>query len=315
LLACATQLGCQEERHIEIKLPDAAALPDAEPPPAPIPAPTLPPIEGASADKGAKLFASACAGCHGADGKTPGPAAADLRIAPTDLSSPEHLCRTTIGRPLAVPSDVDVLGAIDRGAHRGVAGIAKLDAVSRRSLLLHVKTLSKEFDRPPMTLLPVPPEPEDTPQSRRRGRIIYLAFGCWRCHGTDGKGGNADAVDLLAWNGRKLKSVHPLDDESTYLCGASPERIYQTIALGMGGGKLMPAYAEFAENMGRPDKVPTKEWGKPLRGKVPPEDVDAVRSWYGELLPMGMLRALKPSERRRRAAEYIWDLVHYVRSL
>ncbi len=294
------------------KPPDAAPAPDAEPPPKLETSARLPEIDQATADNGKKLFLSICAGCHGADGKTPGPQAADLPIAPTDLTTPRYLCRSTVGRPVAVPSDQDVESAITRGTHPRFKEIAGLDAASRRSLTLYLKTLSREFSGDPPSLFAVPPELPDSPESRRRGRIAYLAFGCWQCHGSEGKG-DGNALSLLGWNGRKLQGIRPLSDRDHYLCGSDAQTTYRTLGIGMGSG-LMPAYQEFAENIARPETDP-KEWDKSLKGKVPVEDSTAVRGWYGELPEKIYVRGMKPSQKRERAAQYLWDIVHYLRSL
>jgi mono/diheme cytochrome c family protein len=312
LVAALSIAGCPKEAAPPPKIADAAPAPDAEPPPKPNFPAALPAVEGASADNGKKIYLSVCAGCHGADGQNPGTQAADLRIAPTDLTTPRYLCRSTVGRPVAVPSDQDVETAIDRGTHRKFKEIVGLDAASRRSLLLFLRSLSSEFNRDPLPLAPVPPESADSPESRRRGRIAYLAFGCWQCHGSEGKG-DGSALSLLGWNGRKLKSIRPLAERDQYLCGSSPERTYVTLAIGMGSG-LMPAYQEFAENIARPETDP-REWDKSLKGKVPIEDSTAVRGWYGELPEKVFVRGMKPSQKRERAAQYLWDIVHYLRSL
>jgi cytochrome c553 len=144
---------------------------------------------------------------------------------------------------------------------------------------------------------------------------MYLAFGCWRCHGTDAAGKDADAVGMLKWNGRPLaEKLHSLADQEGYLCGSDGERVYRTISIGMGGG-IMPPYQGTIEAIGRPEKEPPKDWGKGLKGKVSEDDLRAVRGWYGELPEMVYVRGMTPSQRRKRAGEMIWDLVHYLRSL
>jgi mono/diheme cytochrome c family protein len=294
---------------------DAVPKPDAEPLPAITPAPRLPAVEGASAGVGKQLFAERCARCHGDDGKGNGPGAETLRLAPTNLTTAGYLCRSTFGRPVAVPSEVDVETAIDRGSHRGDKAIAKLTPVQRRSLTLHLKTLAPDFALSPEGLLEPPPEIPDDAESRARGRTLYLVFGCWRCHGADGKGGG-DALPTLRWNGKPVASIPPLQEREAYLCGHDALAVFRAIHLGLGSpASIMPAYGDFAEQMGRPEKVGVEEWTRSLEGKATPEELEAVRAFYRAQPPLSEVRVLEQAARRRRGGGFVWDLVHYVRSL
>ncbi len=305
-------VACAPEKKV-YPVDAAVVRPDAEPPLKLAPAPVLAPVEGASADTGAKLFAAHCAGCHAPDGK-PGPQAAGLRIAPTNLREAVFLCATTVGRPRPVPSDEDIESALDRGTHAGVKAIAALKPAERRSLTMYVKTLSPEWRAPPQPLGHVEPETPDGDSSRKRGRIMYLAFGCWRCHGTDGRGAHADAVSWLKWNDLPIgEPLRPLDEPEKYLCGSDPARIYRTIHLGMGG--RMPAHRATIEGIFRPEKEPPKDWGKGLKGKVEDSEIQSIRGWYGELPESIYVRGMTNAQRRKRGGEMTWDIIHYLRSL
>lgn len=289
----------------------AALAPDAEPPPPKVPPPALAPVEGASVEAGKKLFAARCAGCHGADGKGRTEAAKTLRIAPTDLTTVDYLCRSTEGKP-PVPPDVDVETAIDRGEHRGRPEVAGLSPVERRSLLMYVKTLARDFAADPQPLFYVPPAPPDGPESRARGRVMYLAFGCWRCHGVGGAG-DGPAAKSLAWNGEPIRRLLPLADRQAYVCGDDPDRLYRTLALGI-AGTIMPPYLDYAGKMQRPPP-PRETWATALEGLLAPEEIDAVRTWLDGLPDKQAVFHMPPPERRRRAESFLWDLVHYIRSL
>jgi mono/diheme cytochrome c family protein len=295
--------------------PDAEPLPDAEPPPPPIAAPAAPAVEGASADDGKQLFSQHCASCHGEDGKGVTEEAAKLRFPPTDLTTTGYLCRTTDARPFSIPSLTDVETAIERGAHRGK--LDALKAVARRSLALHVQSLAPAFANPTSPLYVVPAETPDDPASRARGRTMYLATGCWRCHGVDGSGGDPKAVANIRWNGQPLQKIAGLADEAAYRCGATPEAVYRVVGLGLIGphATIMPRYQDFAEVFERPRKGLPPEWTKHLVGLVTPEEVTAIQSWLTSQPDQKTVAAMPPSARRARAAAMLWDLVHYVRAL
>jgi mono/diheme cytochrome c family protein len=318
----ALMAGCKgkEEAPKVTSLPpeiDAAPPPDAEPPPPPRPAPPLAPVEGASLEAGKKLYAATCAGCHGEDGKGKTERAKTLAMPPTDLTMTSYLCRTTDGRPVPIPSDADVESALDRGTHKGAPELAGLDAVGRRSLLLYVKSLARDFNGDPQPLAHIEPETPDDEASRARGRVMFLAFGCWRCHGVDGKGGG-EAVSSIHWNGQKLQKITPLADENAYRCGSDAESVYRVISLGMVGGDgsyAMPRYQEFAERFPRPKEGTPETWTRAIDGKIDAAEVDAVRKFLAEQPDEAAVQGMKPSARRVRAGAMLWDVVHYVRGL
>lgn len=292
--------------------------PDAAPPPPPeLPQP-LPPVTGeVSVASGKALFAARCVSCHGEDGKGKGPGADKLRLAPTDLTTTGYLCRSTTGRPVAIPSDTDIETALDRGTHRDAAELLRLEPAQRRSLTMYVKTLARDFAGDPQPLSPVPPEPLDDAGSRQRGRMLYLQYGCGSCHGLSGKGdGEPSTLRSVQWNGRALTALSDLTDQEHYLCGSDPARVYRTIALGegAGGAMIMPPYGAMAELTWRPEGNP-EEWGKKLEGKITADELAAWRAFSGQLPAKADVQAMKPIDRRARAGALLWDLVHYVRSM
>jgi len=303
LLILGGLAACSEPPH---GAPDAGRAFVLEPPPATAPEP-LPPVAGASAEGGRALFEKLCASCHGAGGRGDGPEAGKGRLAPTDLTGAGFLCVSTVGKPPAAsPADLD--GALDRGAHGKRPEIAALGAAARRSLLLHVETLAPP--RPKQPVLAIPPEPPDTPEDRARGRALYLAFGCWRCHGADGKG-DGDLVKNLAWNRRALgPTLPPL--AASDLCGPEPGRRFQTIALGLGAAPaIMPPHLGLAELFARPKGDPAS-WTQPLEGKVAPDDIAAVRALLAALPERKEVLDLPAAARHARGAAFVWSIVHYV---
>ncbi len=294
---CIALAACEDKPPI----PDAPRFADAAPPPS-RDVPALPPVAGATTAAGKALFARRCAGCHGADGRggeAPGP------VPPTDLTGTGFLCQSA---PADGPTDADLEAALDRGAHR----LPDLNPAERRSLALFLRSL-----RPPGApdrLLDVPAEPADSPDERARGRTLYLAFGCWRCHGAAGAG-DGTAVRFLAWNRRGLTKLRPLSDRSASICGDAPERVYLTIALGLGGRPaLMPPHLATFDAAARPQGTPDT-WTRSLAGAVSAAELAAVQAFYAALPARADVARLAAGERRRRSAGWTWSLVHYVRGL
>lgn len=301
--------------------PAKAPTPDAEPPPPVVPAPPLGAVEGQpTVAKGQAIFADSCVSCHGADAKGQGRAAEALAFPPTDLTTTNYLCRSTTGGPPPVPSDTDVEGAIDRGTHRSDEQtrslVAGFTGEQRRSLTMYLKSLARSFAGDAQPLAPIAPETADDAGSKERGRMLYLGWGCWRCHGAAGKGdGEPAALKSIMWNSRNFP-MSDLADQDAYLCGADPATIYRTITLGRGGAGavIMPAYGSMAEMTWKNEQSPD-QWGKALDGKIPAEELAAWRVYWASLPTEEEVRAMKPADRRARAGNLTWDLVHYLRSL
>jgi cytochrome c553 len=283
------------------KPPAAPPRPDAAPPPFVTP-PPLAPVAGANAEDGGALYKKLCMGCHG------GPDAAKQPFPPTDLTKDGFLCHTTVGKhPIAADADLDA--TFDRGPHAAL----KLDAVARSSLVLHLKRLAPGYAEPPGQVMVIPPETPDNPADRERGRLLYYAAGCWRCHGADGEGGG-DFVKELAWAGRPLKKLRSLKDAG-WLCGADPQRLFLTIAVGLGGTPaIMPAHFEMLSYFSRPREGIPQTWTRALEGRIPDADVAKVRDFITELPTRGATTNLPASEQQKRGAAFTWSIVHWLRS-
>src|SRR5262249_56085553 len=70
-------------------------------------------------------------------------------------------------------------------------------------------------------------------------------------------GGPTDADLEATLDRRGLTKLRPLSDRSASLCGDAPERLYVTIALGLGGRPaLMPAHLATFDAAARPAAAP-----------------------------------------------------------
>lgn len=312
LLVLLPLLACRAERP-RVAEPDGGTRFVLEPPPTQ-PAPVLAPIAGASVDAGRRIFAQSCARCHGEDGRGGGPLAAESHVAPTDLTRAGFLCTSTVGRP-PVASDADLEAALERGVHRGRPELVRLDAAARRSAVLFVKTLNPAYAGTAQLELAFSEEPPNPPDDRARGRLLYLAFGCWRCHGVTGAG-DGDLVRGLAWNGRPLGRLTPLGARAAFVCGAEPARLYQTLALGLGGAPMiMPKHGELAELFARPAGEDPSSWTGPLEGHASEDELVELRRFLATLPARKDVLALPARQRQARGAALLWSIVHYLGAL
>jgi mono/diheme cytochrome c family protein len=279
------------------------------------PAPTLPPVEGASVEAGAPLFTKLCSRCHGNQGKGDGPDAAALPIAPTDITQTFYLCHSTIGTP-AMPSDLDVESQLERGVHAAERPIQTLDPVAKRSLTLYVKSLSNLAKLTPEPVVTIPTETPDDDASRKRGRVMFLAVGCWKCHGTEGAGDGA-AASSMGWNAKRFEKLLPLGKLAPVaLCGRKPDEVYRAILLGVGDRpRIMPGYDSTTMLLSRPNDADDTIYTRPLVGKVPEPDRLAVQELFSKLPIWVDVQKMSEDARRARQIGWMWDLVHYVESL
>lgn len=150
--------------------------------------------------RGKDLYAQACLACHGAEGKGDGPARAkhNLPTNPANLATPINSIkiRTTFDSPGGggVPRDTDLFRTLTRGIpNTAMWSYRDLPAEDRWALVAYVQTLAKDYDLPSPPVVVPPAVPRDE-GSLRIGAAAYQA-NCVTCHGRDGLGGSAAAVD------------------------------------------------------------------------------------------------------------------------
>ena len=133
-------------------------------------------------EQGKKIYARACAACHGSDGQGAGPAAADLDPRPRDLTSRQFRFRTTASGEPPTPED------LERTIRRGLPGTSMpafdelFSTPEMDDLVRFVQSLQStgQADEPPSPVA-VPTVPQPDAGTIEQGRAIYLTSGCWRC--------------------------------------------------------------------------------------------------------------------------------------
>lgn len=191
---------------------DALARPPSEGHPA---------LQPPSAKPASELYGRWCGACHGAEGRGDGPAARHLFPPPRDFHSENFRLVSTAN---AVPTLDDMLAVIRRGmpgtAMRAFDNLAEeqqkqlaeevLDWYRqglREQLLAAIAAQHDEIDADeldetvklrstPGPAIDVPPIGALDPGAVARGKQTYLALGCAKCHGEDGRGtGDVPLVD------------------------------------------------------------------------------------------------------------------------
>lgn len=151
--------------------------------------------EEANALKGSHLYRSYCFVCHGADGKSPGPVARNLELAPADLSSPPY--QTT-----NVPEMASLIaGYRDQNG----SGMPNWGMVLTRSDLLDIAAYISNISRSDLRFI------GDT----RRGRAIFKRA-CVACHGKIGTGEGllAHLIRIPMMDFTESETMNDLSDEN-----------------------------------------------------------------------------------------------------
>jgi mono/diheme cytochrome c family protein len=220
---------------------------DRPPPPAPPQTPELLAL-------GERVFRGACVGCHGEKGDGTGREGKFLPIPPRDFVTAQFLCRHTASGSL--PRDEDLFRSIRRG-FKSQVGMPPFQFLSDRevwAVISFLKTLSdrwKEEEVPAPLVVPAPPP--FTREGVARGAALYQKTGCFKCHGTGGRGDGPSANALKYDNEMPVRPADfskPLD----FKCGPRPTDIFRTLVNGM-DGTPMPSFAEGMTDEQRWDLV------------------------------------------------------------
>jgi len=271
--------------------------------------------------RGQHVYAHYCAPCHGDKGDGRGPNAFRLRgPAPANFTSGAYKFRTTPGG--SVPRHEDIARSVSEGvpgttmpAWRKILPAGDIDAVAA-----YVESFSPRFARAPdasRSTVRVPPAPTGpaAPSELEAGRMLYVAFKCWECHGLSGA---ADGPASLTLKDDRNRPIMPADfTRGAYRSGSRPEDLYRTIATGLAGGEPgavptspMPTFG-LAVVVGREGLVDLGKNASQLDATTRSE----VSAFVAALPPQDRIDALTDEQRGALGERRIWLLVDYVRSL
>lgn len=187
--------------------------------------------------RGAELYRTNCATCHGVEGDGNGPSARYLETLPRDFTSGLFKFRsTTVGTP---PSDEDLARTIAVGVP-GTSMPAwgnSLDEGEINAVSQYLKTFSDVFETAPGDTLETPARPEDMAAAAAKGAAMFTAL-CASCHGAEGKGDGPASVGLSDLWGQPIT---PADfTVGTFKSGTTPEDLFRTVSSGVEGTPMPP---------------------------------------------------------------------------
>ncbi len=191
--------------------------------------------------RGKGVYAKYCIGCHGQSGDGNGPAAARLLTKPRDFTQGIYKFRSTDSGSL--PLDSDLHRTITDGLSRvSMPAFPLMPEQEKVAVIAYIKSFypNWEKEKDGRKIVSVPSAPVDLREPDRifRGRIVYLAMQCGKCHGSDGAGTGATQTEYIdAWDNPQK----PLNFTRGQLKGGdNPEDIFRTFHTGL--RSIMPAY-------------------------------------------------------------------------
>jgi DMSO reductase family type II enzyme heme b subunit len=193
---------------------------------------------------GQALYAKRCAPCHGAGGKGDGPGAPTLDPKPRDFTQGMYKIRSTpSGMP---PTDVDLFRIISNGMPgTSMPGWKTLSEKDRWNLTAYLKTFAPDKFKDPPKLADLPKEIPSSKDSLARGKEMFEAIECHKCHGNAGRGDGPSAPELKDDWGNPIRPAN-LTKPWTFRGGGSARDIATRLVTGLMGSP-MPSFLDSVE--------------------------------------------------------------------
>lgn len=165
----------------------------------------------------------------------------------------------------------------------------------------------EEAPRRVKVFVPSPPADLDDAQRILRGRVVYLAMQCGKCHGTDGQGTGATQTQYIdAW-GNEQKPFN--FTRGNLKGGDNPQDIYRTFHTGL--RSIMPAYNVTTLASTNVDTFNTQ------KAFLLPGEEAKLKPVLGEFpaTPGEVFTKMSEADREKLGVRNSWDLVAYIQSL
>ncbi len=195
----------------------------------------------AAAGKG--VYDARCALCHGETGDGNGPGAELLSPRPRDFTKGLYKIRSTANR---TPTDEDIFRVITEGMPgTSMPAWAVLPEQDRWNLVAYLKTFAPEMFKEAPKKVELPPDVASSDESLARGKEMFEAIECHKCHGVQGRADGPSRPELQDEWGHFVPPAN-LAQRWTFRGGASRTDIATRIAVGV-LGTPMPAFLDAVE--------------------------------------------------------------------
>ncbi len=199
--------------------------------------------QAGNAAAGKAVYERKCVGCHGDKGDGKGPAAELLSPKPRDFTVGLYKVRTTANK---VPTDQDIFRIITDGMPgTSMPPWAVLPEKDRWNLVAYIKAFAAEKFKEGPKKLELPKDVASSPESIKRGKEMFEAIECHKCHGTEGRGDGPSRAELKDEWGNPVPPAN-LTKPWTFRGGAGRTEIATRLANGV-LGTPMPAFLDSVE--------------------------------------------------------------------
>ena len=200
------------------------------------------------ANAGKALYERKCAGCHGVKGDGKGAAAELLRPAPRDFTSGIYKIRSTANK---IPTDKDIFDVLTYGMPgTSMPPWSVLPEKERWNLVAYVKTFAADKFKEAPKKLELPKEVASSAESIKRGKEMFEAIECNKCHGSDGRADGPSRPELKDEWGQPIAPAN-LTKRWTFRGGASRA----DIATRLGAGILGTPMPSFIDSVEKPEDI------------------------------------------------------------
>ncbi|MBI3636331.1 MAG: c-type cytochrome, partial [Candidatus Rokubacteria bacterium] len=199
--------------------------------------------QAGDANAGKAVYERKCLLCHGEKGDGKGAATELLVPRPRDFTSGVYKIRSTANK---VPTDQDIFDVIRYGMPgTSMPAWEVLPEKDRWNLVAYLKAFGGDKLKEAPKKAQLPKEVASSAESIKRGKEMFEAIECHKCHGTEGRADGPSRAELVDdWK----QSIAPanLTKRWSFRGGKSRTGIATRIAVGM-LGTPMPAFAEAVE--------------------------------------------------------------------
>jgi cytochrome c oxidase cbb3-type subunit 2 len=203
-----------------------------------------PPPAPESAARGKAVYENRCVECHGSSGKGDGSASPMLTPRPRDFTLGRFKIRSTESGSL--PTDDDLLRSVRQGLYGSAmpAWDKILSDAEIQDVVAYVKGFSPRFTTEATSPVALGAQVPSSPDSIARGQETYARLKCSSCHGVDGRGTGAIAVNFEDDWKRPLNAAN-LSEPWVFHGGSTSRDIYLRFRTGM-SGTPMPSFKDAA---------------------------------------------------------------------
>jgi DMSO reductase family type II enzyme heme b subunit len=195
------------------------------------------------ANAGKAVYERKCLLCHGEKGDGNGAGAEHLAPRPRDFTKGLYKIRTTANK---TPTDQDLFNVITHGMPgTSMPPWAVLPEKDRWNLVAYLKTFAPDAFKEAPKKLELPKEVSSSAESIKRGKEMFEAIECHKCHGTEGRADGPSRAELKDEWGHPIPPAN-LAKRWTFRGGASRTDVATRIAAGV-LGTPMPAFLDAVE--------------------------------------------------------------------